>query len=170
MGQWPIFLFCENWTLKTLRLIELLEPNVVALGYELVDLLYRPGKNGLLRLYIDKPEGEVTLEDCELVSRQVSALLDVEDPMPGNYTLEVSSPGFDRPLRTREHFERFLGNEAKLTLSRAVDGRRRFKGLLSDLIEDQLVMSVDGEEFRIALSLIEQARLVPNFDSIGGRV
>ena len=147
-----------------MRLIELLEPSVEALGFELVDIIHRPGKGGLLRLYIDKSPGDVTVDDCEQVSRQVSALLDVEDPNPGNYTLEVSSPGFDRPLRTKAHFQRFLGSEAKLTLHQMLEGRRRFTGKLAEVVDDDVVMNVDGEEFRISLSSIERARLVPNYD------
>ncbi len=145
------------------RLVDLLEPTVESLGYELVDVIYRPGKGGLLRLYIDKESGEITLEDCEAVSRQVSAVLDVEDPMPGQYTLEVSSPGFDRPLRKREHFERFIGSEAKLTLHTSLEGRRKFRGVLSELVDNDVIMRVDGEDFRISLQAIEQARLVPEY-------
>ena len=149
--------------MKGTRLVDLLEPTVEALGYELVDVIYRPGKGGLLRLYIDKESGEITLEDCEAVSRQVSAVLDVEDPMPGQYTLEVSSPGFDRPLRKREHFAKFIGSEAKLTLHTSLEGRRKFRGVLSELIDDDVVMRVDGEDFRISLQAIEQARLIPEY-------
>ena len=89
------------------RLLELLEPPLEALGYELVDLDVRVGRRGLLRVFIDKENG-VNLADCELVSRQLSAFLDVEDPLPGQYVLEVSSPGLDRPLRTLEHFGGFV--------------------------------------------------------------
>ncbi|MEM7280791.1 MAG: ribosome maturation factor RimP [Pseudomonadota bacterium] len=153
--------------MKVVKLVELLEPSVEALGFELVDLLYRSGKGGLLRIYIDKESGEIDLDDCELVSRQVSSLLDVEDPMPGNYTLEVSSPGFDRPLRKKEHFARFIGSEAKLVLHTSLEGRRNFRGVLSQLIDDDVVMQVDGEEFRISLQAIDQARLVPDYKLVG---
>jgi len=104
-------------------LIRLLEAPLAALGYELVDLDLRMGRNGLLRLYIDR-EGGVTLDDCEHVSRQISAFLDVEDPMPGRYVLEVSSPGIERRLRTVEHFRRFVNEEVKIQLARPQDGRR----------------------------------------------
>ena len=106
MGLRPIFLCATekmDHAIRKQRLIELLEPPVEALGYELVDLDVRVGRNGLLRIYVDKDDG-VNLADCELVSRQLGAFLDVEDPLPGHYVLEVSSPGLDRPLRTLEHF------------------------------------------------------------------
>ena len=144
-------------------LIALLEPEVVALGYELVDLEFRPsGKEGLLRLYIDGPDG-VNLDDCERVSHQVSALLDVEDPIPGHYSLEVSSPGLDRVLRTAEHFRRFAGNRVKLQLAEGVEGRRRFTGTLLGLEQDEVLLEVDGENLRLPLSGVEKARLVPQF-------
>ena len=105
-------------------LIEMLEPPVGALGYELVEVMYRPGQgNGLLRLYIDAKDG-VTVEDCEKVSHQVSGLLEVEDPIKGHYTLEVSSPGADRPLRTEAHFQRFTGARVKVELVTPREGRR----------------------------------------------
>jgi ribosome maturation factor RimP len=99
-------------------LLELLEAEVRGLGYELVDLDLRVGGDGLLRLYIDSEDG-ITLDDCERVSHQVSGLLDVEDPIPGHYTLEVSSPGVNRPLRTPGHFRRFEGERAKIELARS---------------------------------------------------
>lgn len=142
-------------------LLELLEPEVQALGYELVDVDCRTGgRDGLLRLYIDCEAG-VTLDDCERVSRQISAVLDVEDPMPGQYTLEVSSPGLDRVLRTPEHFERFSGAEVKVELHAPLDGRRRFRGLLKGMDGDAAVVTVDGQDWKLPLNMIEKARLVP---------
>jgi ribosome maturation factor RimP len=145
-------------------LIDLLDPVVAALGYDLVDLDVRAGRNGLLRLYIDRPAGKegVTLGDCELVSGQISAFLDVEDPLPGSYVLEVSSPGLDRRLRTTADFERFAGSEVKVELKRAAEeGRRRFRGTLKGVDADEVIVDVDGAELRWDLDDIAEARLVP---------
>lgn len=138
----------------------MLEPTINALGYELVDLDARFGGNGLLRLFIDK-EPAVTLSDCEFVSEQIGAFLDVEDPLPGHYTLEVSSPGLDRRLRTAQHFERFVGEEVKLELSRAKDGRRRFRGTLLGLTDGEIELEVDKERWCLPLADVAEARLVP---------
>lgn len=148
------------------RLIELLEPAVSVLGYELVDIDLRVGRRGLLRVYIDRrasDEGSVTLADCELVSGQVGAVLDVEDPLPGMYDLEVSSPGEDRRLRTAEHFERFAGQEVKVELKQAREGRRRLRGVLTsiDKGKDTIEVNVDGESWQVELSDVVEARLAP---------
>jgi ribosome maturation factor RimP len=143
------------------RLIELLEPAVAALGYELTDLDAHAGRRGLLRLYIGRKEGVTTLADCERVSDQVGAFLDVEDPLPGSYVLEVSSPGLDRRLRTLEHFERFKGEPVKVELKDAHDGRRRLSGRLEGVDAGEVLVTVDGEIWRLALRDIALARLVP---------
>lgn len=142
------------------RLLKLLEPAVAALGYELVELEFG---SGLLRLYIDRADG-VTVDDCERVSRHVSAVLDVEDPIPGAYSLEVSSPGLDRPLRKPADFERFAGQRAKLELILPLDGRRRFSGTLAGLESDEILVDVDGTRFRLPLAQIGKARLVPEYE------
>ncbi|HEX7079651.1 MAG TPA: ribosome maturation factor RimP [Gammaproteobacteria bacterium] len=145
-------------------MIDLLEPAVEALGYELVDLDLRLGRRSLLRVYIDRPAGDdggVTLGDCELVSGQIGALLDVEDPVPGSYDLEVSSPGADRRLRTPQHFERFVGHEVKVELNRARGGRKRLRGRLTKVEEGAIVVDVDGETWRLDATEIAEARLVP---------
>ena len=149
-------------TVRKERLLELLEPPVRALGYELVDLDARVGGQGLLRIYIDQDDG-IDLEDCERVSRQLSALLDVEEPRPGSYTLEVSSPGLDRPLRTAAHFERFAGSEARIRLRLPQDGRRNFRGRLGGIDEEFVVIEVDGQTWRLPLVDIATAHLVPDF-------
>lgn len=141
-------------------LIELLEPTLRTLGYELVDLDARFGRNGLLRLYIDKPP-QVTLADCEYVSEQIGAFLDVEDPLPGSYTLEVSSPGLDRRLRTRAHFDRFEGEEIKVELTMPKSGRRRFRGVLKEVTDEAIELEVDGQTWNLRLDEIALARLVP---------
>ncbi len=139
----------------------LLEPELTGTGYELVDVELRlGGRDGLVRLYIDHPDG-VTLDDCERVSHQVSALLDVEDPIPGHYMLEVSSPGLERVLRTREHFQRFAGERVKVELASLVDGRRRFTGTLLAVDRNDIVLEVDGESLRLPLDGVERAHLAP---------
>ncbi len=144
------------------HLHRLLQPVVEMLGYEPVGIEYFPsGHQHILRVYIDKEEG-ITLEDCEQVSHQVSALLDVEDPIRGRYTLEVSSPGLDRPLFTPEHFARFRGRRVKVRLMAARNGRRNYKGLLQGMDDGKVRLEVDGEELRLPLKDIERARLVPD--------
>ena len=143
------------------ELAKLLEPTVERLGYELADLEVRLGsKGGLVRIFIDKPEG-VDLDDCEKVSRAVSALLDVEDPVPGNYSLEVSSPGLDRKLTKVEHFQRFEGETVKVQMRFPIEGRRRFRGTLVSSDDENIVVEVDGESHSLPLKTIDTARLVP---------
>ncbi len=141
-------------------LIELLEPTVNGLGYELIDLDVRTGQNGLLRLFIDR-DPAVTLDDCEFVSRQIGDWLDVEDPLPGHYVLEVSSPGLDRRLRTRKHFTDVIGAEIRVETLLAVNGRRKFRGVLVAVDQDAIELEVDGEKWRLPLSDLNVARLVP---------
>ena len=142
-------------------LIKLLEPTIERLGYELTDLeLKLGGRDGLLRVFIDKADG-IDIEDCEAVSRQVSAILDVEDPLPGNYTLEVSSPGLDRALTKPSHFQRFMGEDVRVKLRFPLDGRRNFRGALKAADDEQIEIEVDGQSFSLALATIESARLVP---------
>ena len=142
------------------EIAKLLEPVVERLGYELIDVEVRLGGNGLLRLYIDQPEG-VDLEDCENVSRAVSALLDVEDPLPGNYNLEISSPGLDRKLTKVEHFQRFMGETVKVQTRFPIEGRRRFRGTLVSSDDENIVVEVDGQSHSLPLKTIDTARLVP---------
>ena len=146
------------------ELAKLLEPTVERLGYELVDLEARlGGKGGLVRVFIDKPGG-IDLDDCETVSRAVSALLDVEDPVPGNYNLEVSSPGLDRKLTKVEHFQRFEGETVKVQMRIPIAGRRRFRGTLVSSDDENIVVDVDGESHSLPLKTIDTARLVPAED------
>ena len=143
------------------ELLKLLEPAVERLGYELADLEVRlGGKGGLIRVFIDKPEG-IDLDDCEKVSLAVSALLDVEDPVPGNYSLEVSSPGLDRKLTKVEHFQRFAGETVKVQMRFPIEGRRRFRGTLVSSDDENIVVEVDGESLSLPLKTIDTARLVP---------
>ncbi len=143
-------------------LVELLDPVVQGMGYELVGVEF-DGHQRTLRVYIDRPEG-ITLDDCSAVSYQLSGVLDVEDPIPGRYQLEVSSPGMDRPLFTRAHFERFAGEVVRLQLNRPLDGRRRFKARLQGLEGDEILLQDEDKLIRIPYESIEKARLVPAFD------
>jgi ribosome maturation factor RimP len=142
------------------RLIELLEPPLAALGFELADLDAHLGRRGLLRIFIDREQG-VTIEDCERVSEQIGAWLDVEDPLPGSYVLEVSSPGFDRRLRKLAHFARFNGERAKVELRDARAGRRRLTGRIAGTDGADVLIDVDGEVWRVPLNDIAVARLAP---------
>ena len=145
-------------------LMRLLEPPIEALGFELVDLeLAQAGRGGLLRIFIDrpKPDASVTVEDCAAVSHAVSELLEIEDPIKGHYTLEVSSPGFDRILRKREHFERFMGERIAAELKLPINGRRRFVGVLKSMADDSIVVDVDGQLHSLPLERIQKARLRP---------
>jgi ribosome maturation factor RimP len=144
-------------------LLRLLEPVIEALGYELVELEFHPqGRGGLLRIYLDR-EGGIGVDDCERASRQVSSVLDVEDPIPGAYTLEVSSPGLDRPLRKAEDYTRFAGQRAKLELLLPRDGRRRFSGGLRGIDGGEVLIEVDGVIYRLPVADIGKARLIPEF-------
>lgn len=143
------------------ELRKLLEPTVERLGYELIDLEARlGGRNGVLRVYIDRPEG-IGLDDCEKVSLAISALLDVEDPVPGHYNLEVSSPGLDRKLTKSEHFQRFEGQTLKVHMRFPIEGRKRFRGTLLASDDENIVVEVDGVSHTLPLATIDTARLVP---------
>jgi len=146
------------------QLIKLLEPEIEVLGYELTELEVNLSHGrGTLRLFIDRPEG-ISLDDCSKVSHQVSALLDVEDPIAGDYNLEVSSPGADRKLVKPEHFDRFVGSMIKARFRRVVAGRRRIRGQL--LGRDGDVINIkDGEEtVSVDIDNVDVARLVPDWN------
>jgi ribosome maturation factor RimP len=147
-------------------LMRLLEPPIEALDYELVDLEFaREGGGGVLRIYIDRlhkgPGGQITVDDCARVSQAMSRVLETEDPIKGHYTLEVSSPGFDRILRTRAHFERFSGARIAAELKLPIEGRRRFVGVLKSVAADVIVVEVDGKAHSLPLDRIQKARLRP---------
>ena len=149
--------------IKDAALHALIEPVVSAMGFELwgIDHLSQ-GKHSRLVIYIDHEDG-VSVDDCADVSRQVSAVLDVEDPVPGEYRLEVSSPGMDRPLFTLEQFERYAGHVVAVKLRVPFDGRRKFQGLLAGIENDEVLLQVDGEEYCFPIEGIDQARVVPQF-------
>jgi ribosome maturation factor RimP len=178
----------RRMTDKATEITGLLAPVVEAQGLELLGVEYLPSPGGaVLRLYIDIPletamaeaagEGDgasldggprtVGIEDCELVSREVSAQLDVADPISGNYTLEVSSPGLERPLFTPAQFERFAGQKAKVGLKLPQDGRRKLQGEIVRVEDGTVVFDVDGAEFAVAADNIDRARLVPDWVALG---
>jgi ribosome maturation factor RimP len=145
------------------QLIGLLQPVVADLGYELWELEYaaRAG-GGLLRLYIDQPDG-ISVEDCEKVSRAVSQKMDESDPIAAAYTLEVSSPGMDRVLRTRQHFARFTGEPVQVEMTAKLNGRKRFAGRLTSVTEGAITLDTDGGSVSLPLDAIHKARLAPQF-------
>jgi len=169
MGLAPIFFYLTSAVdarVKHDELTELLSPVVTGLGMglECLGVDYSPSAgNSLVRIYIDASERSVTVEDCEAVSREVSATLDVNDPIDGQYTLEVSSPGMDRPLFTPQQFARFIGSEAKLSVGLPVGGRRRFRGLILAVEGDKITMQQDDAAVQITHANIQKANLVPDF-------
>lgn len=146
----------------TERLTELFEPVVDGLGFELVGVEYHPGRGeGLLRIYIDHADG-ISVDDCARVSHQVSGVLDVEEPVSGRYRLEISSPGFDRPLIRERDYGRFVGHEVKLKLAGLWEGRRKLRGILQGLDGHEVLIEHEGEALRVPLDRIEKANLVPD--------
>ena len=158
---------------KAGEIAALLAPTVRALGLDLLGAEYLPAPGGaVLRVYIDVPEHEaaernVGIEDCERVSREVSAQLDVADPISGNYTLEVSSPGLERPLFDAAQFARFAGETAKVALKLPQDGRRRLQGRILRVDGDDVAFDVDGNELVVAVDNIDKAKLVPDWAALG---
>lgn len=150
---------------KTEQLQAMLAPAVEALGYELWGIEYHSHSHQpLLRVFIDSENG-INVEDCAAASRQMSAVLDVEDPIAREYTLEVSSPGMDRPLFTLDQFSRYAGEWVKLKLRAPFEGRRNFRGRLTGIEGDEVVVVVDDHEFLLPIELIDKANVVPNFTS-----
>ncbi|OBP15963.1 ribosome maturation factor RimP [Rheinheimera sp. SA_1] len=145
------------------RLTELLSPTVEAAGFELLGCEFVPaGRHSTLRLFIDHPDG-VSVDHCAVVSREVGAILDVEDPIQNEYNLEVSSPGLDRPLFTPAHFAKVVGQKVEVKLAIPQDGRRKFKGQLIEIVEDMLVIEVDGKPYRLLMDNVDKANVVPVF-------
>jgi len=152
-------------TVQTDTVLRLIEPSLTDLGYEIVRIRFQGVGRPVLQIMIDRLDGvEIDVDDCALASRTVSALLDVADPIPGAYELEVSSPGLDRPLTRAKDFESFSGNEARIELNAAIDGRRRFRGRLLGLDGDMVRMAVADEaaetELALPLKAIAKAKLV----------
>lgn len=149
---------------KLEQLQALLAPVVEALGYECWGVEFiSQGRHSVLRVYIDRPEG-ILIDDCEAVSRQVSGILDVEDPISGEYTLEVSSPGMDRPLFTLEQFAKHAGEQVKIRLRSPYEGRRNYQGILHGVEEQDVVVLVDDHEYLLPIDSIDKANIIPRFD------
>ena len=148
------------------KLNELLQPLVEDLGYEFIGLEYNPNpKHSVLRIYIDHENG-VGIQDCETVSRETAALLDVKDPIRSHYNLEVSSPGLDRPLFTPAHYSEFTGFEVQINLYAPQDGRRKFSGPILSAGESSVNIDQDGSEVTLGYDNIAKARLIPDYEKI----
>ncbi|MEW6991435.1 ribosome maturation factor RimP [Colwelliaceae bacterium 6441] len=146
------------------KLTDMLRPAVEEVGVELLGIEFvSAGKHSILRLFIDHENG-IDVDNCADVSRQVGALLDVEDPISTEYNLEVSSPGLDRPLFTLEHYQAVIGETVNVRLSLPLNGRRKFKGKLNAIENDILVVTVDNEEFELVFSNVDKGNLVHNFE------
>ncbi len=145
---------------RTAVLTALIEPIINAMGYQLWGVEYLgQGKHSILRVYLDKAGG-VDIEDCAKASRQISSLLDVEDPISGEYTLEVSSPGLDRVLFSLEHFQEYSGYHAKIRLTETFEGQRNFIGQIKAVKNDEVVLIIGDEEYILPYELIEKANLI----------
>lgn len=158
------FYFCEgffsNMQRASLQVVKVVEPVVTGLGYELLGAEFGQAENGqTLRVYIDKPEG-ILMEDCATVSRQLNAVLDVEDTIKSAYLLEVSSPGVDRPLFTADHFNEQIGEQIKVRMAEGIGGRRNFKGELVAVKDAVATVEVDGIDYELPIADVEQAHLI----------
>ncbi len=146
------------------RLFDMLEPAVAALDFTLWGVEFvRAGKHSTLRVYIDSENG-ISVDDCADVSHQVSAILDVEDPINSEYFLEVSSPGMERPFFKASQYADYIGETAAVELTMAQQGKRKFKGVIAAVDGDHIEFSIDGEQFKVAQSSIKKAHLVPQFN------
>ena len=146
---------------KDQQIAEMLQSTVVALGYQLWGVEYTPqGRHSIVRVFIDSPAG-ISVDDCAGVSAQVSSILDVEDPVAGEYTLEVSSPGMDRLLFKLEQYSGYVGETVELRLRSAFEGRRRFKGVLKGIEGDEVVIQIDDHDLLLPFGAIEKARVQP---------
>jgi len=149
---------------KQRLLDEMIRPVVEGLGFEFWGMEFvSQGKHSVLRVFIDSENG-IMLEDCEVVSRQVSGVMDVEDPIAGEYALEVSSPGMDRPLYTLDQFGRYAGHKVSLRLRMPFDGRRKFEGVLKGIEGSDVVIVVEDNEYLFPVDSIDKANVVPQFD------
>jgi len=143
------------------KVVALINPVIKDMGYELLGVEYvTSGKHSILRLFIDSEQG-IGVNDCEMVSRQVSAIMDVEDPITGQYSLEVSSPGIERPLFTLAHYQRFLGHDISLRLFRSIEGRRKFSGCIGSVseVDETIELVTELGPVTIDLNLIDKANL-----------
>lgn len=152
-------------TAQTDTVLQLIEPSLVDLGYEVVRVRFQGAGRPVLQVMIERRDGvDINVDDCALASRTISALLDVADPIAGAYELEVSSPGLDRPLTRAKDFESFSGSEARIEMKTAIDGRRRFRGRLlgiaGDTVRVAVALDATETEFALPLAAIAKAKLV----------
>jgi ribosome maturation factor RimP len=148
------------------RMAEIITPVIEDLGFELVRVRLMSGKSTMLQIMADRPEGGIEVDDCAAISNAVSAVLDVEDPIADEYTLEVSSPGIDRPLTRLKDFEMFAGYEAKLETSELIDGRKRFKGELAGVEGDEVLITIEEGTIGLKFDWLTEAKLVLTDDLI----
>ena len=142
------------------RLAAIVAPVIEGMGFELVRLRLMGGKRAVLQIMAERPEGGIEIENCAKISRAVSAVLDVEDPISGEYTLEVSSPGIDRPLTRLKDFERYAGYEARLETDEAIEGRKRFKGELAGVQDGEVLVEIPEGVIGLSFDLLADAKLV----------
>lgn len=161
----PLFVCALRWPMsrRTDELRELLAPVVSSLGYEFWGLEYIQGRGAVLRIFIDHENG-ISVDDCATVSHQVSGVLDVEDPIPGEYNLEVSSPGMERPLYTLEQWARFVGEPVQVKLLAPLSGKRKFTGNIEAVNGEEVLVNVEGESLTVPFAQVDRATLVPVFD------
>ncbi len=148
------------------RLAEIVRPGIEDLGFELIRLRLMEGKTRVLQIMADRPEGGIEVDDCALISTDVSANLDVEDPIEEEFTLEVSSPGIDRPLTRLKDFDAWAGYEAKLETAELIDGRRRFKGILAGTDGDEVLLEIEEGTIGLRFDWLSDAKLVLNEELI----
>jgi ribosome maturation factor RimP len=144
----------------TEELKAIIEPVADAMGFEVVRISFGGGGRPILQVMAERPDGTMTVEDCTRLSRELSVFLDVENPVPGGYLLEVSSPGIDRPLTRLKDFERYEGCDAKLELHEPVNGQRRWRGVLAGVENDQIALADQNEKHLFGFSQIRKAKLV----------
>jgi ribosome maturation factor RimP len=142
------------------NIADLIEPVVESLGYELVRVTYGGGRKPTLQVMAERPDGTMSVDDCAKLSREVSLILDVEDPLPGEYLLEVSSPGVDRPLTRPKDFERWVGFDVKIEMGNQIDGRRRFRGRMTDFAGETVTLETDEGAVTLDFGDISKAKLI----------
>lgn len=172
-GRAPVFLCLDKMRNDLIakaamdrRMAEIITPVLEDMGYELVRVRLMAGETPILQIMADKPEGGIEVDDCAAISTAVSAVLDVEDPITEAYTLEVSSPGIDRPLTRLKDFEAFEGYEAKLETAELIDGRKRFKGVLAGVEGDEVLINVAEGTIGLKFDWLSEAKLILTDDLI----
>jgi len=155
-------------TTNPVNLENLINDAAAPLGFEVLGLeLNLSDGGGMLRVYIDHPDRPIVVDDCATVSREIGAAMDLHDPIPGNYRLEVSSPGLDRPLFKPSHYQRFIGDKVKITTALPINGRKRFSGVIAAADETQVTVALENESIELPYDAVEKARLIPSFDKPG---